>query len=512
MKFSIQSILFGALLATLYACGGGGGGGASTPSPAPVVPNPPAQVQINQVVSTASLVSPNGAFGGVVSAQPLPGDGLASAPTLLSNQGTVQGVDGGSITFTVSTDRPLSRLMIGSTEKEGHFSIDLTSSRSIRQSDGTIYEPISGLVVLPSARQTTRSGEYQYSVVLGLPVVSNTQRESLRIVTEYIGGGRSPQVPIELRVSQIANGSEKLQFNLSWDRAVDLDIHVKGPGGLIINHDSPNGNGGILDLDSNGGCNLDGVQSENITWEQRDADPGSYVIRPSYFQACEQGDVAYTVTVNANGLQRRYFGKFTSSDADGNAGTNIDHLVGICVYPALTSENGLLFSYLVTEATLPTAAQFDPQESVREICALKAVVDNRVEAIRGLRVSQEAFGTLNPDRISVLTAPAQFSGFTGGISADRQRMLVARCIPVDAVGPNSEKYDAFWNAIFSEVFTSLITDPFADPVQIGNTMTNGGTYFVAPKGANPPHISALNVGTILGHDFYSVPEDFFISE
>ncbi len=78
-----------------------------------------------------------------------------------------------------------------------------------------------------------------------------------------------------------------LQFALNWDTETDVDLHVIDPSGEAIFWGNPIGaSGGTLDLDSNAGCAIDGVQNENAIWAADEAPSGSYRVGVNLWSAC----------------------------------------------------------------------------------------------------------------------------------------------------------------------------------------------------------------------------------
>ena len=96
-----------------------------------------------------------------------------------------------------------------------------------------------------------------------------------------------------------------LVVSLDWDAPVDLDLHVKVPAdndaGFVIvwakaRSAEPNlpdaGADGVLDFDSNEGCQIDGRDRENVVWTG--APPaGHYIVRVDAFSLCGQMSAAW---------------------------------------------------------------------------------------------------------------------------------------------------------------------------------------------------------------------------
>jgi hypothetical protein len=98
-----------------------------------------------------------------------------------------------------------------------------------------------------------------------------------------------------------------LVVSLDWDSPVDLDLHVQTP--ILAPNDAgfvtvwakarsaePNlpdaGADGVLDFDSNEGCQIDGLDRENVVWTGQPA-AGHYIVRVDAFSLCGQTSAAW---------------------------------------------------------------------------------------------------------------------------------------------------------------------------------------------------------------------------
>jgi hypothetical protein len=115
----------------------------------------------------------------------------------------------------------------------------------------------------------------------------------------------------------------EVQVSLSWDTPTDLDLHVVDPLGNEIYYGNTSADGGMLDLDSNAGCDIDGINNENITWAS-DAPDGTYTVRVDFYEDCNTTGANYSVTVNVNGVKQTYTGSFApGSDDFGSEGSGV---------------------------------------------------------------------------------------------------------------------------------------------------------------------------------------------
>lgn len=119
-------------------------------------------------------------------------------------------------------------------------------------------------------------------------------------------------------------GAGEIKVSVSWNTPTDVDLHVVEPTGFEIYYGATQSpSGGRLDLDSNPGCGIDGVNNENIVWGA-DAPAGEYIVRVDFYDACEPPPhgAGYTVTTNVCGEVKTYEGSFSpGSDDHGGRGS-----------------------------------------------------------------------------------------------------------------------------------------------------------------------------------------------
>lgn len=128
-------------------------------------------------------------------------------------------------------------------------------------------------------------------------------------------------------------GAGALQYTLRFPDDVDLDLHVVEPltdgGTCEIYYGNPNrvpdalscGARAALDLDSNPGCRIDSVNTENIIYPPNMPTFGTYTARVDYYASCSvQTPVPFELEVRAGSTSRYYCGSFTASQADHGGG------------------------------------------------------------------------------------------------------------------------------------------------------------------------------------------------
>jgi hypothetical protein len=119
-------------------------------------------------------------------------------------------------------------------------------------------------------------------------------------------------------------GSGNVQVSLSWDTPTDVDLHVvePSPGEEIYWSNRSSATGGMLDLDSNAACSIDGVNNENITWATGSPLPGEHVVRVDYWSDCGGLPANYVVTTKVCGEVKTFSGSFApGTDDNGGFGS-----------------------------------------------------------------------------------------------------------------------------------------------------------------------------------------------
>lgn len=118
-------------------------------------------------------------------------------------------------------------------------------------------------------------------------------------------------------------GTGKVQVSVTWDKESDVDLHLVEPGGEEVYYANETSvAGGVLDLDSNAACSIDGVKNENITYT-KDPPRGTYTVRLDYYDSCSVASTKYVVTVTVAGATSTFSGTFTGEGDGGGSGDGI---------------------------------------------------------------------------------------------------------------------------------------------------------------------------------------------
>jgi hypothetical protein len=139
---------------------------------------------------------------------------------------------------------------------------------------------------------------------------------SLDVHAADVDGRLGPPRVLPLTASGEPVPAGALVVTLHWDTEADLDLHVVDPAGVEIYKRNINSyeppppgqvpdptawqKGGLLDVDSNAACVIDGRRRENVIW--KDAAPsGHYVVRVDTFSLCGEASAAWRIDVRKAG-------------------------------------------------------------------------------------------------------------------------------------------------------------------------------------------------------------------
>jgi uncharacterized protein YfaP (DUF2135 family) len=268
----------------------------SSDSPeSPISPSPAGSLSVDDIAASASAA---GTQGEQRSGAP-PSSNGGPQITVTGNQ-TV--INGGTLGVTVAANAPFTAIYMYVAGRTlgvvGEFGGGIEGHYEIR---------------MPSAQTTA-------SVLLTFPQEIPLSEFELQFAVANPSGAVGPYAGLATNVTEVGTGD--VQVTLSWDVDSDVDLHVVAPGNDEVYYgrrQSPSG--GELDLDSNAGCDIDGVRNENITWPIGRAPRGLYTVRVDYWSSCDVGRTNYTVRVNNGGSVQIVTGSFTGSGDFGGRGS-----------------------------------------------------------------------------------------------------------------------------------------------------------------------------------------------
>ena len=182
------------------------------------------------------------------------------------------------------------------------------------------------------SRRSTRSSSVTYNIRLTLPsgsMVSGTVESMilLRLLDNLGRFGPITRVRVTLAGSQLGT----LHARLSWDRDVDLDLHVVDPNNeeIYFAQTRSSGQVGFLDLDSICGSN---GNIENVFYEQ--AISGRYIVRVDLFSSCRVNtNISFDLLVEGCNISKTVSGTFEPSEADAGrlgAGREVLNFIAEC--------------------------------------------------------------------------------------------------------------------------------------------------------------------------------------
>lgn len=256
---------------------------------------------------------------------------------------------GGSNNIRVTAGEGATEVLVGVQDREGFFSVPL-------QSGGN------------NATGETMDG---VGATIQLLVGQNVSEDFVIAFTAGDGQGNYGGYQY-LPVNIMEVGVGLLRVSISWDQMNDVDLHLIDPNGEEIYYgNDTSSTGGQLDLDSNAGCYIDGVNNENIFYEDSPEVTipfGEYEVLVDLWSNCNVPDnTLYTV--------RAYYGGEEITPTIGNNPHN-----GILT-PADESRNSNLVSVMKFNIDAPPANRSDAtgsKESLPKVFQFRHDKENKV--------------------------------------------------------------------------------------------------------------------------------------
>lgn len=226
-------------------------------------------------------------------------------PSVTSVTGNSSVIEGGSNPIAVYASVPAAKILIGVEGTKGYYEYS-----DARKSTDVVY-------TLALVLSTSLPGE-EFVIIIA-------------IVDDFGNISEIYQLPVSI----VEAGTGQLQVSLSWDQPNDLDLHLVEPNGEEIYYSNDYSvNGGVLDLDSNPDCYIDGVQNENITYsDESTVETGTYTVRVDLYSACSvTAQTNFIVTARLNGeliaqqsITNPYNGNFPANSVgdEGGSGSGV---------------------------------------------------------------------------------------------------------------------------------------------------------------------------------------------
>jgi hypothetical protein len=156
--------------------------------------------------------------------------------------------------------------------------------------------------------------DLDFDVRINFARVLDAGMRDVQVQATNADGAFGPPNPATLLVAPAVIPASTLDVQLTWDVDADVDLHVTQPDGVTIwarninSYDPPGPGqppgdpttGGILDVDSNSSCVIDGRREENVYWTV--APPhGHYVVKVDTWSLCAQAGARWHVTASLGG-------------------------------------------------------------------------------------------------------------------------------------------------------------------------------------------------------------------
>lgn len=244
--YFVRSLPAIAAAMALYAC----------EAPAPLGPHG----ALNEIITRLS--SDDGSTAATYHTGAAPAAGAAAAP---SAPAAGSSVNGGSALIPLSAGSAFTTVVVSIEGVDGYYELSLPTAASASD------------------------------VVLGIAAVTGEGTLPVRVAvgTDGAVGAYAAQ---DLSIHHAGTGD--VQISVSWSGASDVDLRVTDPSGELIAFANPaSASGGKLDLDSNSGCTIDGINSENVVWPAGHAPRGSYHVTVVYYDDCSVARSDYVVTI-----------------------------------------------------------------------------------------------------------------------------------------------------------------------------------------------------------------------
>ena len=256
----------------------------------------------------------------------------------------LQGIDmstkvmNGAMNFiTITTPQKISRFFIGVKDVDGYLEYIPENAYEMEIDPDAVMDKTGNLPI--SSSNQTSDGLNTYVVPLMMSQDFSGTCD-LMISAELVDGCITQ--PIVKHLEQIQTREGALEIKLSFNNDKDLDLHLYTPSGRHIyyqtsrngkynenGHQKPFG----LDIDSNAGCRIDGINKENIFIPEDYLERGTYRVALCLYQNCNPS-IATTWSVVT-----RYNGRTLSAISGSNpasgifpAGTSNQHTINVMTF------------------------------------------------------------------------------------------------------------------------------------------------------------------------------------
>ena len=215
-------------------------------------------------------------------------------PTIMSINGPPGFVNGGTATYDVNYtgQQPIRAALVRVPGYEGYFRVPVSANNGIVSFTlnfaSDFFSPTTNAASV--LRQRSRM---QQAV--------NAGSLDLQVSLEDQVGVFGSSILLSLLGQEVSTGEVKI--SIAWDTPTDVDLHVIEPSGEEIYYGNlDSATGGKLDLDSNPGCSIDGINNEHVSWPLGQSPSGDFTVRVHMFASgCGEpagaADAAGTLTM-----------------------------------------------------------------------------------------------------------------------------------------------------------------------------------------------------------------------
>jgi hypothetical protein len=220
-----------------------------------------------------AVTARNGEVVGTLTAGALPAGTTGTAATVAGVSGAV---NGGSAQVRLHRTEGFQRVLVGVQGVDAYYDLTLPSGTSLED------------------------------LVVG--IAPGLEGGSLLMRYAVAGPqGLGPFATQTMRVIKVGTGD--VQVSIAWSGASDIDLHIFDPAGEEIFYDNKqSASGGMLDLDSNAACAIDGRNAENVVWPASGAPRGQYRVVVDYYDDCGVTQTDWIVTLQVAGVEARTMG------------------------------------------------------------------------------------------------------------------------------------------------------------------------------------------------------------
>ncbi len=214
-------------------------------------------------------------------------------------------IPGGTSYATIQTSTPAQKIYVGAVDEAGYYELQA-------ENDG--------------------GTELNQNFILKINQLNEEDNFTVRLAYLDINNQVSQTVFADLLVTNVGTGT--LQVSLSFDNDKDIDLHLIEPDGEHIFYaNMMSSNGGELDLDSNPGCYIDGINNENIFYpEDAELDAGTYSVYVDMYSNCDETIATnFVVSVYLDGVEittsevNPYSGNFPAGFPSNQGGSGIEN-------------------------------------------------------------------------------------------------------------------------------------------------------------------------------------------